>query len=194
MIKAVVFDLCGVFIDGIVPLSQKIETKFGIPADTTYPLIKTILKQVRVPGVDSEPLWQPLLNLLNLSYSHFFKFWFDGEFLNQDLLQLTKELHNSGKKVIILSNNFPERTKFYRQQFPELFNLVDLQLFSWETGLVKPDPEVYKDLISHFEFQPEEFVYFDDSDENLTSAIALGIISYKYVNAQDTKRFLANLA
>ncbi len=182
----------GVFIKDAGPLSQRIESKFGIPADEIYPLIKQILHEVRKPDADSTLLWQPLLDRLDFNYKDFFNFWFEGESLNTELLQFAKEQRSRGIKIIILSNNFPERTRNYRQRFPEMFSVVDEQYFSWETGNIKPHPEAITQILERHDFRPNEYVYFDDSDENLDTAAKLGVITHRYVDLPDTKKFLSN--
>jgi HAD superfamily hydrolase (TIGR01509 family) len=194
MIKAIIFDMNGVFIRDAGPLSLRIEKRFGVSAYEIYPLIKDILHRVRKPGADSRPLWQPLLDCLNTSYDDFFNLWFEGESLNEDLLQFAKELKKQDIKIIILSNNFPERTRNYRQQFPELFTVVDEQYFSWETGNVKPNPEAFTQILEKHDFSPSEYVYFDDNDENLAAATKLGITTHKYQDLADMKKFLLSLA
>lgn len=192
MIKAIIFDMNGVFIKDAGPLSQRIESEFSIPANEIYPLIKQILHEVRKPGADSTLLWQPLLDRLNLSYKDFFDFWFRGESLNTDLLQFAREQKSRGIKIIVLSNNFPERTKNYRQRFPEMFSVIDEQYFSWETGNIKPHPEAITQILDRHDLLPNEYVYFDDSDENLEAAAKLGIITHHYVDLPDTKNFLSD--
>ncbi len=73
MIKAIIFDMNGVFIKDSGPLSKRIEKDFKIGADEIYPLIKTALKQVRVPEANSRPIWQPVLERLNMTYEDFFQ-------------------------------------------------------------------------------------------------------------------------
>ncbi|PIZ94874.1 MAG: hypothetical protein COX81_02320 [Candidatus Magasanikbacteria bacterium CG_4_10_14_0_2_um_filter_37_12] len=192
-IKAIIFDMNGVFIKDSGPLSKRIEKDFKIGADEIYPLIKTALKQVRVPEANSRPIWQPVLERLKMTYEDFFKYWFGGESLNEELLQYTKELRQQGYRIIILSNNFPERTNNYRQLYPELFREIDEQYFSWETGNIKPNPESYTQIIEKHDYLPNEYLYFDDSEENLASAQKLGINVRLYQNLQDTKNFISTL-
>jgi len=192
-IKAIIFDMNGVFIKDSGPLSKRIEKDFKIGADEIYPLIKTALKQVRVPEANSRPIWQPVLERLKMTYEDFFKYWFGGESLNEELFQYTKELRQQGYRIIILSNNFPERTNNYRQLYPELFREIDEQYFSWETGNIKPNPESYTQIIEKHDYLPNEYLYFDDSEENLASAQKLGINVRLYQNLQDTKNFISTL-
>lgn len=183
----------GVFVKDAGPFSHRIEARFGIPADEIYPLLKTVLHQVRCPGADSRPLWQSILDRLGVSYEDFFEFWFEGEGLNEELLQYVKELKDKGIKIMVLSNNFPERTINYRQRFPQLFEVVDEQYFSWETGNVKPNPEAFTQILQKHDYLPGEYVYFDDSDDNLAAAAKLGIVVHKYQDLTDTKKFIREL-
>lgn len=189
-IKAVIFDMNGVFINDHGALSTRIEKVFEIPAEEIHPYIKASLDQVRQPGSDSKIAWKPLLDKLNITYADFFKFWFDGESLNTDLLDFAQQLKSKGIKIIILSNNFPERTKNYRDLYPELFKVVDKQFFSWETGFVKPSKEAFLQVLNAYNFLPSEFVYFDDKEENLEAASALGITSHKFEGLADIEAFL----
>jgi len=192
-IKAAIFDMNGVFIKDSGPLSKRIEKDFNIVSDEIYPLIKIALNQARVPGSNSRSAWQPVLDRLNMSYADFFKYWFSGESLNKELLQYAKELKQKGFKIIILSNNFTERTNNYRNLYPELFSEIDEQYFSWETGNVKPNPEAYTQIIDKHDFLPSEYLYFDDNEDNLASAKKLGINTHLYQNLHDTKNFINTL-
>lgn len=182
----------GVFIKDSGPLSVRLADKFHIPLDDIYPLLMDTLKKVRSPKADSRKLWQPVLDKLHLSYEEFFEFWFHGESLNEELLSFTKELKEKGIKIIILSNNFPERTNHYRQLYPELFQVLDEEYFSWETGNIKPDPKAYSQILDSHPFHPSEYLYFDDKDDYLAAAGQLGIITHKFSDIEDTKSFISN--
>lgn len=180
----------GVFIDDSGPLSERVGKDFNVDIKIFHDLLKTTLKQVRVPGINSTSVWQPVLDLLKMSYDDFFKYWFKGESLNTELLVYVESLRQQGIKIIILSNNFPERTNFYRKTYPELFSQVDKQYFSWETGSVKPDAKAILQIINDHDYLPEEYLYFDDKEENLKAARKLGIPAYIYKSVEDIKKYI----
>lgn len=190
MIKAVIFDLNGVFLKSRY-LSERMGEKYHISGEEFHSALKEVMEEARQPGLDdSFVLWKPHLEKLGLSLTkeEFFDFWFSGEELVPELLEWTKDLRQRGLKVFILSNNFRERTEYYRQKFPELFQNLDGTYFSWETGFVKPDPDAYRRLMSEQNLKPKDCVYFDNSDRNIEVAQQLGINSFRYEGLESARK------
>jgi putative hydrolase of the HAD superfamily len=195
MIKAVIFDLNGVFLVSR-PLSKRVEEEYGIPGDKFWEALRKVLNETRKSNAESFfKLLRPYLKELNFSISEkeFFDFWFSGEKLVPEVLKYTKELRKKGIKVFILSRNFRERTEYYRENFPEIFKNINKAYFSWETGLIKPDPKAYTAILKENNLKPEECVYFDDSEENIKSAESLNIKAYKYEGLETTKEIISKL-
>ena len=59
-----------------------------------------------------------------------------------------------------------------------LFSLFHQVYYSFEMGLVKPDPAIYLRVLNEQGFQPEEVLFFDDNVANINSAKNIGIQSY----------------
>lgn len=190
MYKAVIFDLNGVFLQS-EPLSKRFEERFRIATDQFLPALKEIMTIVRKPNAPAAfSLWKPYLDQwqIALTEKEFFDFWFSGEHLVTELIEYAQELKDRGVKVFILSNNFKERTEYYRQSFPQIFQCVDKAYFSWETGLVKPSTESLQLVLSENNLKPEDCIYFDDSDDNVKIAQNLEIKSEKWINLDEAKR------
>ena len=195
MIKAIIFDLNGVFLESEY-LSKRIEKRFGIPVDKFFVVLKEVLNIARKPGCkDSFKLWEPRLKKLGLSISRdeFFTFWFSGEKLNEELIDYIKELKEKNIKVFILSNNFKERTEYYRKNFSEIFDNIDKAYFSWETGLVKPDKRAYQKILNDNSIEVEDCIYFDDSEKNIEITKSLGIKSYLYEGIEKAKEIIEKI-
>ena len=193
MIKAIIFDLNGVFLKSEY-LTNRIEEKFSIPSNESFSVLKESLKETRLnPKVKIFKYWIDLFKKykVNITESEFLSFWFSGESLANDFVLFSKKLRKRGLKVYILSNNFKERTEYYRKNFKEIFSNVDNAFFSWETGYVKSDPKAYTNLLSIIKVKPEETLYFDDSEENVQLAKSLGINAYVYRDFDSTKKILA---
>ncbi len=190
-IKAILFDLNGVFIKS-PKLSERLAEKYGISADNIWPVLKEILKKTRLPETRTADVWNPLLEMLHTSQDDLFEFWFTAESLNEDLLSFSQSLKNEGYQIFVLSNNFPERTAYYRSHFPQIFESVSGSYFSWETGLIKPDPKAYEHLLNENKLRGDECIYFDDSEENIQSAATLGIHGYIYTSLEEAKMVISS--
>jgi putative hydrolase of the HAD superfamily len=58
-----------------------------------------------------------------------------------------------------------------------LFGLFKKAHFSYEMGLVKPNPLIYHQVLKENNLKAEEVVFFDDNAANIESASTLGIDS-----------------
>ena len=195
MVKAVIFDLNGVFIQS-PKLSDRFQERFGIPASDFLLVLKEIMARVRTPGAgDAFAYWQPYLKVwsIELTKGEFFNFWFSAEKEVPEMVELARNLKNRGVKVFILSNNFVERAAYYDANFPFLREVADTVYYSWQTGFVKPNPEAYRKILSDNNLKPEECVYFDDAQENIDAAKSLGIASFRYQGSGETKERVKQL-
>lgn len=190
MYKVVIFDLNGVFLQS-EPLSKRFEEKFGTPKDLFFTALKEIMAIVRKPNAPAAfTLWQPYLDQwqVSLSEKEFFDFWFSGEHLISELVEYAQELKDREVKVFILSNNFKERTEYYRKNFPQIFQCVDKAYFSWKTGFVKPSIESLQLVLTENNLKPKDCIYFDDSDDNIKISQSLGIKSEKWTNLEEAQK------
>ena len=195
MIKALILDLNGVLIQS-PNLGQRIEQDFGVPEKIFLPVLETIMQRVRQPSAeDTFSLWQPHLQDWNipLNQETFFDYWFSAAQKNTDMINLLKQVHSQDKHVFILSNNFKERTTYYRQHFSFLNELVDKAYFSHETGFIKPDKRAFECIFSEQDIQPNECLYFDDSQKNVTLGEQLGINSHLFKDADQVANILQEL-
>lgn len=187
-----IFDLNGVFLKSEF-LSDRVSRDYGVNKDEFIAALKVVMDQVRLPNAPKVfNLWKPYFDKWNLKLTgeEFLKYWFSGESLVSGLLDYVNELKLQGLKIFILSNNFEERTTYYRQTFPELFAIFNGVYFSWETGFVKSQPEAYQNVLNKNSLEPGECVFFDDSSKNIELAQGLGIKSQKYEGLESTKKFI----
>ncbi len=188
MIKAVIFDLNGIFLQG-PKLSDRFEKSFGIPRETFMPKLIEIMHKVRQPNAGRAfSYWEPVLEewKVYLSEMEFWDFWFKGEVVSDKMVEFAKELRSEGIKVFILSNNFKERSEYFGQ-YPWIETAIDKIYFSWQTNFVKPDPRAWKELLHENNLEPDECLYFDDQEKNIKAAELLGIKSFMFTNEQDLK-------
>ncbi len=59
-------------------------------------------------------------------------------------------------------------------QIPGLEHLFDRCFYSYECGLRKPDPEIFRMVADLLDLEPQQVLYLDDTEENLIAAEKLG--------------------
>lgn len=186
MLKAVIFDLNGLFVRSPEFLSARLERDFGVPEDTFIPILEKVLDQARVTKApDTWPLWEPEMQKLGLKFTKegWWEYWFKYEKEDISMLNLARELkEQKGLQVFILSNNFAERSRYYRENFSFAYlnEVVDKVYFSYETGFIKPNPEAWQNILRENDLKPEECIYFDNAQKNVDAAHNLGIKSYLF--------------
>lgn len=91
----------------------------------------------------------------------------------------TEELKAKGFRVYYLSNYFV----YLMQERPDVLAFtkhMDGGVFSWQERLIKPDPEIYRRLLTRYDLKAEECVFIDDSPKNIDAANALGIHAFLF--------------
>jgi len=195
MIKAIIFDLNGIFIQS-PNLSARFQEKFGVPVEEFLSALKIIMPKVRkFNSGNNFAHWKPFLEKwgVNLTEEEFFSFWFRAEKENEEVIEIARQIKKKGMKIFILSNNFKERSNYYMGNFKFLKEIPDKIYFSWQTGFVKPNPEAFKNLLSENNLKPEECLYLDDSEKNIESAKSLGINALLFKKIEDFKKITYSL-
>lgn len=65
---------------------------------------------------------------------------------------------------------------------------------SFETGLVKPEPEAFLTVVRHFDCDASEINYFDDSITNIEAAAALGLSARRVVGPEELRASIEALS
>jgi HAD superfamily hydrolase (TIGR01509 family) len=191
MIKAIIFDLNGIFIQS-PKLSDRIAKDFGISPDIFLPKLSEIMNKVRQPEAGpSFNYWEPVLKEwnINLSEQEFWKYWFEVEVPSERMISFVKELKNRGIRIFILSNNFKERAEYYGH-YPWMHEIIDKAYFSWQTGFVKPDKKAWELILSENNLQPEECLYFDDQEKNIKASEETGVKAYMFTNEEELGKII----
>jgi epoxide hydrolase-like predicted phosphatase len=104
------------------------------------------------------------------------------------MIELLRELHGR-VKLGILTNNVKEAS--WRDGVP--VEIVDVVVDSSEVALRKPDPRIYEHLVTALGVDPPAIVYFDDLEENLPPARALGMVAFRFETPEACRRQLADV-
>lgn len=94
--------------------------------------------------------------------------------LHEEIIPMLRKLKEKGVKVGLISNCFSEEVTVIRKSV--LFPYFDQVYLSYEQGVQKPDPEIYRRCMRDFHVNPEECLYVGDGgSRELEAAKALGM-------------------
>ncbi len=85
-----------------------------------------------------------------------------------------RDLKNNGYRVLYLSN-FSQKAETECAYALDFIPYTDGGILSYREQVIKPMPQIYERLIRRYGLVPEECVFLDDTEANLTGAQKLGI-------------------
>lgn len=109
--------------------------------------------------------------------------------LEKPLLDWVDELAAAGYKTAILSNLNKDFALHMRTQCDWL-KRFDVQVFSSEAGMIKPQPTIYRHCLQLLRAGPSEALFVDDREANIVAARREGITS---VHFRSTEQLRAEL-
>lgn len=197
MIKAVVFDLDGVYFEGGTErFIEALISKYSLTKeDVTRVYLKSDeMQQYKRGEIDSDSFWNfairewkiqatrnELVNLLTASYE-----------VNSATVTFVTDLRDKGIKTAICTNNFPDRFENLKTKF-ELDKHFDVIVTSYEEGITKPSEEIFNILAAKLELKPAEILMSDDREANVETLVALGFNAFLYQGLDHFKTNVNNL-
>jgi len=193
-IRAVIFDVGGVIVhEGDYTKRIEWETRLGLPAGQLTRLVLDSEPAVYAASgqVTERQVWQAVGSWLGLDEAHILElqrdFW-SSEQLDITLVQFIQSLRPR-YKIGILSNAWSDARSFHDAKF-KMNTWVDVQVYSAEVKLLKPDPRIYQIVLDQLKLPAGECVFVDDRPENVQAARSLGM---KGVVCRDTQQTIDDI-
>ena len=194
MIKAIISDVGGVMVKTILrPMAHKIAEKHSIDRNIVNKAMHRRWVDYKLDKITGDEFWQGFaeelgidedceeLKKISLSYNK----------IIPGTIEVYKEL--KGKyKLAILSNNATEWVEDIRKIIP-IDDVFDLILFSNEVKMKKPDAEFFNLCSEKLGLKPEECVFVDDQNNNISAAQELGFNTIQFTDAEQLKEELNKL-
>ena len=196
-VKAVIFDLGNVLIDFDHTIAAKRISGF---TDKTPQEIFNLFFDSELTALFEEGKISPLIffsevkKMLNskLDYAQFLPIWNEIFFLsekNQAVYSLAKLLRGR-YKIALLSNINILHFDYLKKNF-SVFDAFQNIVTSFEYGIRKPDPLIYKKALDLLEISPQNAFYTDDRPELIEKACTLGIRGFVFRGIEQLKRDLS---
>jgi 2-haloacid dehalogenase len=103
-----------------------------------------------------------------------------------------EELQAAGVPCYGLTNMEAETYPVRRERYGFLRSLTGTVVSSAE-GVIKPDPEIFRRLLSRYRLDAGRTVFIDDSPVNVEAAAALGFVAVRFVGADALRASLVSL-
>ena len=112
--------------------------------------------------------------------------------INPGTVKLMEDVKKAGYTLGILSNMPHDFLAWARENIP-VFSLPHTSVFSCEFNLIKPEKAIYAKLLSLLGLPGNEVAFFDDREDNIESARALGIEAFLWDSPENARRTLLSL-
>lgn len=109
--------------------------------------------------------------------------------LRPEVIDIMERLREQGHRVVVLSNTNRLHLDYWPEHYPEIAASSDFLYLSQDLGMRKPDPEIFKYVLQSEEFEAADAVFFDDVEENVKAAQALGIHSIHVVDKDTVSEY-----
>lgn len=189
MIKAILFDVDGVLVNGEL-FSVQFERDFGFKIPVSF--FEEEFQPALVGKADLKELLKPKLADWGWkkSVDELLEYWFNIEHvIDEELIGAVKRLKARGIKCFVVTNQENYRARYIAEKmgFESLF---DGFFASAQVGYKKPQVEFFRYILGRIELPGDEVLYFDDSPGYLEGAKSEGIRAYLYEDFERFKKVL----
>ncbi|MEB3070667.1 HAD family hydrolase [[Mycobacterium] vasticus] len=193
-IDGVVFDMGGVLTVDPFESSREYAAELGIPATTFVdqlrgPVfaevetgVRTMRDYLKFACSDAEQRLGVRVDIRRLANC-----LAAGQQVRPEMVTLVEDLVRDGAKVGILTNNAKEARSWWTSGVLPLEKFTAV-VDSSEEGLRKPDPMIFALAAERMGCQPESLLYFDDAEENVTGALAAGLLAQVFTDPIGCRR------
>ena len=111
--------------------------------------------------------------------------------IDKDLVEYVEGLRRS-YKIALLSNSSSDylRNELKTNDLEKHFDEI---VISSEVKLIKPEPEVFKYVLTRMDAAPNECIFIDDNPKNVSAAQALGLQGIVFIDFPSLKTELENI-
>jgi putative hydrolase of the HAD superfamily len=118
--------------------------------------------------------------------------WFKMQKINEDVVELAKQLKDKGYNIYVLSNMANATYNFFKGH--AFFKLCNGIIISAQEHIKKPDERIFNILLDRYNLKVEECLFIDDDDTNRSyeTANKLGILGRRVIpnDCNDIKKEL----
>lgn len=126
-----------------------------------------------------------------LGFGRFRSIWIEAFEPDPDVVALVRRLREQ-LPVAMLTNNSDLVRSGLEARYGDVMELFRPRVFSADTGVLKPDPRLYRTLLELLDQPPERVLYVDDEPVCTATAAALGMPAHRFESAASLRALLAS--
>lgn len=186
-ITAVIFDGGGIFSMSVDAGGDRYwECKLGLPPGGLRGLITPEQqRRANLGQISEEEVWEQALDAFRLPpeirAAIAIDYW-AGAYLDYDMALLIEQIHVAGYQTALLSNAWSGARASHTALGWDRLLKFDVQIFSAEVGLMKPDPRIYARCLEQLGARAEAALFIDDTLVNVEAARKLGMEAIHYTD------------
>ncbi len=195
MIKTIIFDLGGVYLNRGMWIAEEIFSKeYQLPLEKIVDvLIKKNYKDYFSGKITEQEYWGRFLSEFDLkeNWKNLRKVLLNSFEPQKGMPELIKDLRKN-YQIGLLSDQTKEWWPYLNKKH-NISDNFDFTIISAETGFHKPQKEIYKIALKKANCKPEECLFIDDLEHNLEPAKKLGMKTLLFENPEQIKRDLEKI-
>ena len=129
--------------------------------------------------VDSYTKWAMGVLETDATAEQFHHYWQRIFTPNEPMWECVRNLSAKGHRLILFSNTNAIHCPWVFEIYPE-FSLFDGAVLSFETGFIKPEPEIYQHAVDKYDLVSCETLYIDDLPQNIATGKDFGFHCFQY--------------
>ncbi|HHX63910.1 MAG TPA: HAD family phosphatase [Chloroflexi bacterium] len=196
-IRAVVFDWGGVIqrTRSHMP-RQRLDDELGLPRGGVERAVfeSAVWEQASTGRCSADDAWEAIATSLRVApddLDEFVRRFFAGDRVDDEIVALIRRLRGRGVPVGLLSNAPPGRTRGTVAARWGMEGLFDVQVFSYEVGVLKPDARMYRAVLAALDVPAEDALFIDDSPANVRGALDVGMAAVLFTGTEALRGDLA---
>jgi HAD superfamily hydrolase (TIGR01509 family) len=195
MIKAIVFDLDGVYFpSGVLDFFKNVAKKYNVSAEKAKEAWSSEkVKEYWAGKINKEEYWSFFADHLGISASpeELISLFLELYTVDARIASLVRKVRKDFK-TIIFTNNFKERFESLDQRF-DFVKDFDFVILSYQVGEIKPSKEMFSALTEKTKCKNEEILVIDDDLKGINSLKEKGFQAIHYTDYENLTQNLKEL-
>lgn len=190
MISTIIFDLSGVYLHGLFGSTKHIQKRIDFKITDSAIFIPAV-DQLFLGQISEEEYWKTVIrkNSWNIAVDDL-KYAVRKNFKEiKGTRKIIEKLRQNKYQLGLLSNHAKEWVEYCEitYKYHQLFHII---LYSYEVALSKPSKDIFLVILKKLRAKPQECLFIDDYEKNLTTAKSLGIHTIYFTSAINLKKQL----